>query len=215
MFNKWGAVQDAAKTENPAKKEQSGKDASIGQGEKPGTEISTAGGAAREVNTILKGSRLTGDINVTCDLELSGDVEGNIRSWNDSNIIITGSCKGSIETVGGSVYIKGELKGGDITAGKDVTIGGKFGGGVVKAKGRIYINGEFNGKMDGNEVELGPEARGKGEVYYREAVSIARGAKVEVQITTAEGAVKIENKVSDKKVVNMAAPVGDKVAQKT
>lgn len=214
MFNKWGAVQDAAKTESPAKKEQAGKDTSSGQGEKPARESATAGPASREVNTILKGSRLTGDINVTCDLELSGDVEGNIRSWNDSNIIITGSCKGNIETVGGSVYIKGELKSGDITAGKDVTIAGNFGGGVVKAKGRIYINGEFNGKIDGNEVELGPEARGKGEVFYREAVSIARGAKVEVQITTAEGAVKIENKTSEKKVVNMTVPQGNKVADK-
>ncbi|KPJ97868.1 MAG: hypothetical protein AMJ60_10045, partial [Desulfobacterales bacterium SG8_35] len=29
------------------------------------------------VNKILKGSKLIGDINVTCDLELNGDVEGN------------------------------------------------------------------------------------------------------------------------------------------
>ncbi|UCD36019.1 MAG: polymer-forming cytoskeletal protein, partial [Nitrospiraceae bacterium] len=183
-----------------------GRDSSGNPAEKKRTEIPAAGVVGREVNTLLKGSRLTGDINVTCDLELSGDVEGNIRSWNDSNIIITGTCKGSIETVGGSVYIKGELKSGDITAGKDVTIAGRFGGGVVKAKGRIYINGEFNGKMDGNEVDLGPDARGKGELLYREAVSIARGAKVDVQISSADGAGRQENDVTDKKVINLAAP---------
>ena len=27
-------------------------------------------------NSIMKGSKLTGDINVSCDLELSGEVEG-------------------------------------------------------------------------------------------------------------------------------------------
>ncbi len=34
-------------------------------------------------NTILKGSKLIGDISVTCDLELDGDVEGNIGGLGD------------------------------------------------------------------------------------------------------------------------------------
>lgn len=54
-------------------------------------------------NTILKGSKLIGDINITCDLELSGDVKGNITSEKNSNIVIKGTCNGNIETKEGNV----------------------------------------------------------------------------------------------------------------
>jgi cytoskeletal protein CcmA (bactofilin family) len=135
------------------------------------------------VNRILKGSKLLGDINLTCDLELSGDVEGNITSTQGSNILIKGQCKGNIETKEGSVDIEGELSGGNITAGKNVKITGKFNGGEVQAVGKIFIDGEFNGTLAGNEIEIGPNSVGKGEIFYKEYISISKGAMVDVKIS--------------------------------
>ena len=135
------------------------------------------------VNKILKGSKLLGDINIACDLELSGDVEGNITSTQGSNIMIKGICKGNIETKEGSVDIEGELNSGNIMSGKDVKITGKFNGGEVQAVGKIFIDGQFNGKLEGNEIEIGPNSVGKGEIFYKEYISISKGAKVEVKIS--------------------------------
>ena len=142
------------------------------------------------VNKILKGSKLIGDINVTCDLELNGDVEGNITSLQDSNILIKGACNGNIEAKEGSVDIEGELRGGNITAGKDVKISGKFQGGEIKAGGKIFVNGEFNGKLEGNDIEIGANSSGKGEIFYKEYISISRGARVEVKISQTKEALK-------------------------
>jgi two-component sensor histidine kinase len=68
-----------------------------------------------DANTILKESKLIEDINVTCDLALSGDVEGTITSQQDSHIIIEGTSKGNTETREGDVYIEGELQSWNIT----------------------------------------------------------------------------------------------------
>jgi len=133
-------------------------------------------------NTILKGNKLMGDINVTCDLELSGDIEGNIISKTDSNIFIKGTCSGDIETKGGRVDIAGSMLQGNINAGSDVRITGKFNGGEIVSEGKIYINGEFSGKLEGKEIEIGPNAKGNGDLLYRENISIARGAIIEGQI---------------------------------
>lgn len=150
----------------------------------------------RTVNQILKGSRLTGDVHIDCDLELSGDVEGNITSDTGSNVVIKGTCKGGIRTKEGSVKIEGELKDGDIIAGSDVTITGRFGGGKVTAKGKILIDGEFNGILEANEIELGPRAKGAGRLLYRDSLSIAKGARVEGEIAcdARDKAVKLEEK---------------------
>lgn len=145
---------------------------------------------SQNVNQIMKGSKLTGDINVTCDLEVSGDVDGNITSLQQSNILIKGLCKGNIETKEGSVDIQGELKGGNITAGKDVNISGKFDGGEIKAGGKIFVDGKFSGKLEGDDIEIGPNSNGKGEILYKEFISISRGAKVDVQITQTREALK-------------------------
>ena len=150
--------------------------------------------APKRTNTILKGSKLTGDINITSDLELSGDVEGNIRSLQDSNIVLKGNCKGNIETKEGSVNIEGSLEGGNIIAGKEVRIIGKFSGGEIKAKNKIYIDGEFEGRLESNEIEIGSNASGKGELHYKDFISIAKGAKVNVQI----GQLQSELKAGDK-----------------
>lgn len=136
----------------------------------------------KKTNTILKGNRLIGDISVTCDLELSGDIEGNITSAQRSNIVIKGTCKGNIETKEGNVDIQGELQGGNIIAGNDVNIMGKFSGGQIRANGKIFVNGEFNGKLQGKEIEIGSSAVGKGDIQYEESISVARGARVEGQI---------------------------------
>ena len=134
-----------------------------------------------KTNTILKGSKVTGDINVTCDLELSGEVVGNITSKDNSNISILGTCRGNIE--GGNVNIQGELQGGNINAGNDVRISGKFSGGEILARGRIHVNGEFSGKLEANEIEIGANARGEGELFYKDSISIAKGARIEARIS--------------------------------
>ena len=101
----------------------------------------------KKTNTLLKGSKLTGDINISYDLELSGEVEGSITSEHDSNIVIKGVCKGNIKTKEGSVEIEGELTNGDIIAGGDIKITGKFNGGMAKSRGRGFVDGEFSGKL--------------------------------------------------------------------
>jgi cytoskeletal protein CcmA (bactofilin family) len=164
------------------------------------------------VNKILKGSKLTGDINVTCDLEVSGDVDGNISSMQESNILIKGVCKGNIDTKKGSVNIEGELQGGNITAGKDVKISGKFEGGEVKAAGKIFIDGKFSGKLEGNDIEIGENSSGKGEIYYKEYISISRGAKVDVQISQTKEALKevktpVKAEAAEKKPVQQSIEV--------
>ena len=165
------------------------------------------------VNRILKGSKLLGDINVTCDLELSGDVEGNITSLHGSNILIKGLCRGNIETKEGSVDIEGELSSGNITAGKDVKITGKFIGGEVQAVGKIFIDGEFDGKLAGNEIEIGPNSVGKGEIFYNEYISISKGAKVDVKVSQKREALR-EVKISTKTKPEDTKPLKKSVPEK-
>ena len=157
----------------------------------------------QKINTILKGSKLIGDININYDLELSGEVEGNISSEENSNIVIKGVCKGNITTKEGNVEIEGELLKGDISAGGDVKITGKFNGGMVKAKGRITAHGEFTGKFESNEIEIGPNARGKGELLYKEYISIAKGAQIEAKISQIHEEQEEVKKSSDAKVISL------------
>ncbi len=198
MFNKRSSYEEKIKTTGSGNKEHEKneltedvpQDNPMGQS---GTAVKSS-----SVNRILKGSKLTGDINVTSDLELSGDVDGNITSIENSNILIKGVCKGNIETKEGSVDIEGELSGGNISAGKDVKISGKFNGGEVKALGKIFVDGEFYGKLEGTDIEIGANSSGKGEIFYKEYISISRGAKVEVQISQMKEALR-EVKTSPKK----------------
>jgi cytoskeletal protein CcmA (bactofilin family) len=155
------------------------------------------------VNTILRGSKLTGNINISHDIEVTGDVEGNITSEQNSNIIIRGNCKGNIRTRGGSVEIDGEMSDGDIVAGGSVRINGKFRGGKIEAGDRIYINGEFDGKLQSNEIEVGPAARGKGELLYKEYVSIHKGADIEGQIVRVQEKKKEAKHPPEMKVIDL------------
>ncbi len=214
MFNKWAVNGENIKTDGNGKNEESKREGKEVMNEEAKTKTVIAHVSNTGVNKILKGSKLTGDINVTCDLELSGDVEGNIKSVQDSNIVIKGTCKGNIETTGGSVDIDGELTGGNITAGKNVTISGAFKGGEVKAKGKIYVDGTFNGKLDGSEIEIGPHAQGKGEVLYKDYISISRGAKVEVHIAQVQEGLKAVKDSAEKKVVDMKPPAKEKDEKK-
>jgi cytoskeletal protein CcmA (bactofilin family) len=190
MFNKRSSYEEKIKTTSSGNKGHEKNE--LTEDVPKDVPVRPSGTAVRSsnVNKILKGSKLLGDINVTCDLELSGDVEGNITSIKNSNILIKGSCKGNIETKEGSVDIEGELRGGNITAGKDVKISGKFNGGEIKAKGKIFIDGEFNGKLEGNDIEIGANSSGKGEIFYKEYISISRGAKVDVQVSQTKEALK-------------------------
>jgi len=213
MFNKKSSYEEKIQKNGVGNKEpeknELTEDVPKDVSEKPvGTAVRSS-----SVNKILKGSKLTGDINVTCDLEVSGDVDGNITSMQNSNILIKGVCKGNIETKEGSVNIDGELQGGNITAGKDVKISGKFNGGEVKALGKIFVDGEFNGKLEGNDVEIGANSSGKGEIFYNEYISISRGAKIEVQISQAKKALK-EVKTSPKTMVADTKPVKQSVEGK-
>ncbi len=203
MFNKkWSSDSGSAVINgNGDKTVKSDNVAGNESGEKSETmtrDIKPASGPKR-VNTILKGSKLTGDISITSDLELSGEVDGNITSLQDSNIVLKGNCKGNIETKDGSVNIEGSMEGGNIVAGKEVRITGKFNGGEIKAKNKIYIDGEFSGRLEANEIEIGPNAHGKGELHYKEFISIARGARVNAQIIQSEPELKAVDKSQEKK----------------
>jgi cytoskeletal protein CcmA (bactofilin family) len=161
-------------------------------------------------NTIVKGSKLTGDIVISYDLELDGEVEGNITSEQKSNIVIKGNCNGNIKTKEGSVDIKGSMINGDIVSGGDIRITGKFNGGKAESKGKVYVDGEFSGMLHGNEIEIGPKASGKGELFYKEFISIARGAKVDVKINRQQAEQKEKKKDTESKVINMELPVQEK-----
>jgi cytoskeletal protein CcmA (bactofilin family) len=163
----------------------------------------------RKVNSILRGSKVKGDISVSCDLVLSGDVEGNITAREDSNITIKGSCKGNIETGRGNIDIRGELQSGNIATGGNVSISGKFTGGEVKAGGKIYVNCEFTGRLEGNEIEVGPHAHIRGELFYREFITISRGAKVEVHLCRMQEENKAEKKTPEQKVLDVKPPVNE------
>ncbi len=138
------------------------------------------------INTIFKGSKVTGNMVVSQDLQMNGDLEGNITAENNASIFIRGTYKGNIDAKGGSVEIEGEMSGGNISAGGYVKVTGKFLGGKIQAKDKIHINGEFTGSLESNEVELGAAARGKGEILYKETLCIQKGAKMEGKVTRAE-----------------------------
>jgi len=141
--------------------------------------------ADQGMNTMCKGTKITGNMVVSQDLQMNGDLEGNITAENNASIFIKGTCKGNIDTKGGSVEIEGEMSGGNISAGGYVKVTGKFPGGKILAKDKILINGEFTGSLESNEVELGTAARGKGEISYKETLYIQKGAKVEGKVIRA------------------------------
>ena len=94
MFNKRSSNEAKIKTTGSGNKEHEKN--KLTEDVQKDVPVRPSGTAVRSssVNKILKGSKLTGDINVTCDLELSGDVEGNITSMQNSNILIKGSLQG-------------------------------------------------------------------------------------------------------------------------
>ncbi len=149
-------------------------------------EASAVNTAEQGINAICKGSKITGNMVVSQDLQMNGDLEGNITADNKASIFIKGTCKGNIDAKGGSVEIEGEMSGGNISAGGYVKVTGKFLGGKIQAKDKILINGAFTGSLESNEVELGPEARGKGEILFKEAICIQRGAKMDGKVTRVE-----------------------------
>ncbi len=157
-------------------------------------EKSIAAGALKTaeqgINAMCKGSKVSGNLVVSQDLQMNGDIEGNITAENNANVVIKGVCKGNIDAKGGSVEIEGEMSGGNISAGGSVKVTGKFLGGKIQAKDRIHINGEFTGSLESNEVELGAAARGKGEILYRETLCIQKGAKIEGKVTRVAEAVR-------------------------
>lgn len=166
--------------------------------------------SVKEVNTILKGSKLIGDIKILNDLELSGDVEGNISSDRKSNIVIKGTCKGNITTKEGSVEIEGTIMNGDIVAGGYVKVTGKFNGGRIEAGEKIVIDGEFAGVLQSNEIEVGPSSRGKGELLYTEHIAIHRGALVEAKIRKIGDEGRGVKRSAEKKVIDLEVPLQHK-----
>ena len=92
-------------------------------------------------------------------------------------------------------------------------ISGKFNGGEIKAVGRIFIDGEFNGKLEGNDIEIGANSSGKGEIFYKEYISISRGAMVDVQISQTKEALK-EVKIAPKTKAANVKPVKQSVEGK-
>lgn len=160
-----------------------------------------------KTNSILKGSKLTGDILISCDLQLDGDVEGKITAEQQSNVVIKGNCRGSINVKEGNVDIEGQMSDGDIIAGGNVSVTGTFNGGKIEAKGKISVNGKFNGTLNGREIEIGPDAQGTGDLFYRESISIAKGASVEIQIKKTGELQKKPKELADAEVVNIKPSV--------
>ncbi len=86
-----------------------------------------------------------------------------------------------------------------------VNISGKFSGGEIKAK-KIYINGEFSGKLEGDEIEIGPGASGSGELIYRESISISKGSRVEGQISRVTEELKLVKSPPEPSMVDINLP---------
>jgi cytoskeletal protein CcmA (bactofilin family) len=158
------------------------------------------------MNTIFKGSKVTGNMIVSQDLQMNGYLEGNITAENNASIFIKGTYKGNIDAKGGSVEIEGEMSGGNISAGGYVKVTGKFLGGKIQAKDRIHLDGEFTGSLESNEVELGAAARGKGEILYKETLCIQKGAQMEGKVTRAEAERKPEQKEEPKQKKGFFTP---------
>ena len=159
----------------------------------------------RPTNTVLRGSKITGDIKVSCDMDVSGEIQGNITSEGEANIHIQGTCNGSVETKKGNIIISGQLNNGNIVSGGNVTITGTFKGGEVCAQEKLYVDGTFEGKIVANEVEVGPQTQGKGEIVYGEFISIARGARIEAKVTQGKKASDADKRLSSGKIVSMPA----------
>jgi len=198
MFKRWES--------NILDKEPETEDIKMEALEKPSLEVVSR----QKANAIVKGSKLTGDITISYDLELDGEVEGNITSEQKSNIIIKGICSGNIKTREGDVDIEGTMRKGDIVAGGDIKITGSYHGGKVEAKGTIYVNGEFNGRLEGKNIEIGPGAKGSGELFYKENISISKGASVEVNIKRHQAEQNNKKKTPEAKVVNIERPAQEK-----
>ncbi len=208
MLKKWGSEKsndNVESNENLPIKDMDNKTNNMTSDEMP---------VESKTNKILKGSKVTGDINVTSDLVLSGDVEGNITAKDNSSVVIKGSCKGNISSGRGDIDIRGELKSGNITTGGNVSISGKFTGGEVKAQGKIFVNCEFTGRLEGNEIEIGANAHVKGELFYTEFISVSRGAKVEVHLCRMQEESKDEKKTPENKVQDIKPPVKEVVGVK-
>ncbi len=72
MLKKWGSEKSNGNSDSSKKDIQKDID------DNAENVTSDKGTGDRKVNNILKGCKVTGNINVTCDMVLSGDVEGNI-----------------------------------------------------------------------------------------------------------------------------------------
>ena len=92
---------------------------------------------------------------------------------------------------------------GNITAGSNVTISGKYKGGEIKAKGKIIIHSDFNGKLEGNGIEIGPKARVKGELIFKETISITKGAEVDGLISKTQEELAMTKSAHEKHTVNI------------
>lgn len=136
----------------------------------------------KKPNFLVQGSRLIGNVTVSSDLEISGEVQGNITAKENASICVKGTCKGSIETQQGDVILEGDLSAGNIKSGGDVTILGCFRGETVHAAGKASINGEFSGVLYATDVEVGPQAKIRGEVHYVESFSVEKGAAIGCQL---------------------------------
>lgn len=136
----------------------------------------------KKPNFLVQGSRLIGNVTVSSDLEISGEVQGNITAKESASICVKGTCKGSIETQQGDVILEGSLSEGNIKSGGDVTILGCFRGESVHAEGKASINGDFHGVLHAREVEIGPQAKIRGEIHYMDSFSVEKGAAIGCQL---------------------------------
>ncbi len=57
--------------------------------------------------------------------------------------------------------------------------------------------------MEGNEIEIGPKARVKGELIFKESISITKGAQVEGLISKTQEELAMIKSVPEKHTVNI------------
>ncbi|KPK36421.1 MAG: hypothetical protein AMK70_02295 [Nitrospira bacterium SG8_35_1] len=114
---------------------------------------------------------------------------------------------GNIATPRGTIDIRGELQSGKISTEGNVSLSGEFVEGEVKAGGKINVNCEFTGRLEGNEIEIGPYANVRGEIFYKEFIAISRDAKVAVHLCRIDRDCKRENKTQATKAVETKRPM--------
>ncbi|NLN12826.1 MAG: polymer-forming cytoskeletal protein [Arcobacter skirrowii] len=141
----------------------------------------TSSRADSSTTIITSGTKITGDIRLSCNLYIDGFFEGNIYSQKEINIGVNGQVKGEINAH--RVVVQG-LAEGMINATKvDIKPEGKVKGTVESEEFIIEAKGIFEGnslikKSDKEESSLKDESKSK-NIFDKKDSSVATEATIE------------------------------------